>query len=103
MRLAYVFLLWTHKAMPVKDRTMPAIVPEEPRLASTYGRDDIDGRGNSSLLRLITFPSTHQSPITVNRKASVLTMGTVRLSSARQVLVRHSIIDPLHPVPLQEN
>lgn len=29
----------------------------------------------------MTLPSTHQSPTTVNRKASVLTMGTVRLSS----------------------
>lgn len=32
----------------------------------------------------MTFPSTHQSPMTVNRNASVLTMGTVRLSSEKQ-------------------
>lgn len=31
---------------------------------------------------LITFLSTHQSPNTVNRKASELVIGTVKLSSA---------------------
>lgn len=29
----------------------------------------------------MTLPSTHQSPITVNRKAKVLTIGTVKLNS----------------------
>lgn len=33
----------------------------------------------------MTFPSTYQSPRTVNRKAMVLTMGTVKLSSGAGV------------------
>lgn len=33
------------------------------------------------ILLLITLPSTHQSPITVNKNANVLTIGTVKLSS----------------------
>lgn len=37
--------------------------------------------GRSNVRRLMTFPSTHQSPTTVKRKARVLTIGTVRLSS----------------------
>src|SRR5690348_15540326 len=31
--------------------------------------------------RLMTLPSTHHSPTTVNKNATVLTIGTVRLSS----------------------
>lgn len=31
--------------------------------------------------RLITLPSTHHSPITVNRNANVFTIGTVKLNS----------------------
>lgn len=38
-----------------------------------------------NVLRLMTFPSTHQSPITVNRKANVLTIGTVKLNSIDHV------------------
>lgn len=34
------------------------------------------------LLRLMTLPSTYHSPRTVKKKARVLTMGTVKLSSA---------------------
>jgi hypothetical protein len=30
----------------------------------------------------MTFPSTHHSPMTVNKNATVFTIGTVRLSSA---------------------
>lgn len=33
------------------------------------------------ILLLMTLPSTHQSPMTVNKNASVLTMGTVKLNS----------------------
>lgn len=48
------------------------------------------GRAEDSL-RLITFPSTHQSPMTVKRNASVLTMGTVRLNSEEQGRVSQNI------------
>lgn len=44
-------------------------------------RNDVLG----NVLRLITFPSTHQSPITVNKKANVLTIGTVKLNSVDYV------------------
>ncbi len=39
------------------------------------------GRWETGLPLLMTLPSTYHSPRTVKRKAMVLTMGTVKLSS----------------------
>lgn len=49
-------------------------------LARVKWMDRIVKEGRCILL-LMTFPSTHQSPMTVNKNANVLTMGTVKLNS----------------------
>lgn len=92
-RPSYVFLLWTHSPMPVRDKAMPAMVSgilvSIARQVVMLGRE----RNSGYILRLMTFPSTHQSPRTVKRNASVLTMGTVKLSSTlrrQQVVVCES-------------
>ncbi len=48
--------------------------------------------GSDNLPLLITFLSTHQSPNTVNRKASELVIGTVKDSSSP-----HQHVFPAHP------
>jgi hypothetical protein len=71
-------LLWTQSAMPLMDRIMPIIVSTEECKSTTHYDWDLD-----DLRRLMTFFSTHHSPTTVKRKASVLTIGTVKLNSAQ--------------------
>lgn len=48
-----------------------------------------DEKRTGNIPRLITLLSTHHSPMTVKRKAKVLTMGTVKLNSAGEAC-RHS-------------
>lgn len=81
-----VFLLCTHNPMPHMDSIIPTSVSEWYLVSKRtlggsrmcWGLVDI---GVSP--RLMTFFSTHHSPITVKRNARVLTMGTVKLSSAQ--------------------
>lgn len=83
----------------------PAIVSER-MLASCKARffpciGNGGGVGRLDLLRLITFPSTHQSPMTVKRNASVLTMGTVRLNSEKQSRVSQQMQAQRQPIKAQ--
>jgi hypothetical protein len=71
----HLVLLWTQSAIPLMDKIIPIIVSNAP-LAHCPMADC-----GFHLRRLITFFSTHHSPITVNKNASVLVMGTVKLNS----------------------
>lgn len=74
-------LLWTHKAIPHSERAMPMHVSGGTRVSRGGGKRKRTAARGGDVPRLITLLSTHHSPTTVKRKARVLTMGTVRLSS----------------------
>lgn len=74
-------LLCTQSAMPPRESNMPIPVSARRLARRRQARGGDTGQGGHKP-RLMTLPSTHHSPSTVNRNAREFTMGTVRLSSA---------------------
>lgn len=87
----YFVLLCTHNAIPERDNTMPTKVSAADLAIVANRRGVFSSLERPHLPRLMTFFSTHQSPMTVKRNAKVLTMGTVKLNSSTFAVIHTTL------------